>query len=54
MNNRGGWNNRGVGQGWENSVGRFLVHKCEAKHNAFFFFFQQTGKYSLYNLIQEN
>ena len=27
-NNRRGWNNRGVGRGWENSVGGFLVLIC--------------------------
>ena len=50
-----GLKNRGVGWGWKNNVGGFLVLKCETKHNAFFlFFFQQMGTYSLYNLIQEN
>ena len=37
----------------KNSVGGFLVLTCQTKHNAFFFF-QQTGTYSLYNLIEEN
>ena len=36
----------------KNSVGGFLVLTCQTKHNVFFF--QQTGTYSLYNLIEEN
>ena len=49
INNRGGWNNRGRLDGVEKMCRRFL-----SKHNAFFFLFQQMGKYSLHNLIQEN
>ena len=28
INNKGDWNNRGVGRGWKNSVGGFLVLIC--------------------------
>ena len=28
INNNGGWNNRGVGRGWKNSVGGFLILIC--------------------------